>query len=41
RDKEAAAALKWLRRAKDLEQIEPELKIMQNNVKVLRSSDER
>ncbi|CAG7786384.1 unnamed protein product [Allacma fusca] len=40
RDEEAASALKWLKRAKDLEEIEPELKFMQNNVKVLQSSDE-
>ncbi|CAG7827784.1 unnamed protein product, partial [Allacma fusca] len=32
--------MKWLRRAKDLEQIEPELKIMQNNIKVLQSGGE-
>ncbi|CAG7832080.1 unnamed protein product, partial [Allacma fusca] len=33
KDYEAANALKWLRRAQNLEQIEPELTIMQSNVK--------
>ncbi|CAG7824216.1 unnamed protein product [Allacma fusca] len=38
RDEEAASALKWLRKTK-LEQIEPELKTMQNNVKAFQRSD--